>query len=83
MNGKIDRPEEYVDIATKCISDFREKNRDRCLVVLSRNDEMLDSQVTAGDLHPYYEIVWDDKQSHKFKDLSPHLQRIKAFKTLG
>ncbi|WP_423842166.1 YqiA/YcfP family alpha/beta fold hydrolase, partial [Yersinia pestis] len=25
----------------------------------------------------------DDKQNHKFKDLSPHLQRIKAFKTLG
>lgn len=83
MSGKIDRPEEYVDIASKCISDFREKNRDRCLVVLSRHDEMLDSKRTAGDLHSYYEIVWDEKQGHKFKDLSPHLQRIKAFKILG
>ncbi|CFQ28645.1 MULTISPECIES: alpha/beta hydrolase YcfP [Yersinia] len=83
MSGKIDRPEEYVDIASKCINNFREKNRDRCLVVLSRHDEMLDSKLTASDLHPYYEIVWDEKQSHKFKDLSPHLQRVKAFKTLG
>jgi predicted esterase YcpF (UPF0227 family) len=33
MEGKIDRPEEYVDIATKCVSNFREKNRDRCLVI--------------------------------------------------
>jgi predicted esterase YcpF (UPF0227 family) len=36
MEGKIDRPEEYADIATKCVTNFREKNRDRCLVVLSR-----------------------------------------------
>lgn len=43
MEGKIDRPEEYVDIATKCVSNFREKNRDRCLVILSRNDEALNS----------------------------------------
>ncbi len=31
MEGKIDRPEEYADIATKCVTNFREKNRDRCL----------------------------------------------------
>ncbi|MCZ7176501.1 hypothetical protein NK362_26540, partial [Salmonella enterica] len=42
MTGKIDRPEEYLDIATKCVSDFREKNRDRCLVILSREDGVLD-----------------------------------------
>lgn len=36
MEGKIDRPEEYADIATKCVTNFREKNRDRCTVVLSR-----------------------------------------------
>ena len=30
MEGKIDRPEEYADIATKCVTNFREKNRDRC-----------------------------------------------------
>ena len=34
-------------------------------------------------LHHYYEIVWDEEQTHKFKNISPHLQRIKAFKTLG
>ncbi|CNH34880.1 alpha/beta hydrolase YcfP [Yersinia ruckeri] len=82
MSGKIDRPEEYLDIDTKCVRDFREKNRDRCLAVLSRHDEALDSQRTAAALHPYYEIVWDEKQGHKFKDLSVHLKRIKAFKTL-
>ncbi|NAV96719.1 YqiA/YcfP family alpha/beta fold hydrolase, partial [Salmonella sp. hn-h2] len=78
MVGKIDRPEEYLDIATKCVSDFREKNRARCLVVLSREDGVLDSQKTADALHPFYPIVWDDQQSHKFKDISTHLQRIKA-----
>ena len=83
MEGKIDRPEEYVDIATKCVSNFREKNRDRCLVILSRNDEALNSHRAAELLHHYYEIVWDEEQTHKFKNISPHLQRIKAFKTLG
>ncbi len=83
MAGKINRPEEYVDIATKCVSNFRQKNRDRCLVILSREDEALDSQRTAAELHSFYEIVWDDEQGHKFKNISPHLQRIKAFKTLG
>ncbi|ECE4521594.1 hypothetical protein DB625_23735, partial [Salmonella enterica] len=43
----------------------------------------LDSQRSAQALHPYYEIVWDEEQTHKFKNISPHLQRIKAFKTLG
>ena len=83
MEGKIDRPEEYVDIATKCVSNFRDKNRDRCLVILSRNDEALNSHRAADLLHHYYEIVWDEEQTHKFKNISPHLQRIKAFKTLG
>lgn len=59
------------------------KNRDRCLVMLSRHDEALDSQRSAEVLHHYYEIIWDEEQTHKFKSLSPHLQRIKAFKTLG
>ena len=82
MAGKIDRPEEYEDIATKCISDFREKNRDRCLVILSREDGVLDSGKTAEDLHHYYPVEWDEHQSHKFKDISTHLQRIKAFKNI-
>ncbi|CAM3665753.1 hypothetical protein BS639_19975 [Rouxiella silvae] len=79
MTGKIDRPEEYVDIATKCVNDFREKNRDQCLVILSREDGVLDSQETADALSPYYSIIWDEEQSHKFKNISVHLQRIKAF----
>ncbi|MFS7195639.1 alpha/beta hydrolase YcfP [Rahnella inusitata] len=82
MAGKIDRPEEYEDIATKCISDFREKNRDRCLVILSREDGVLNSSKTAEKLHHYYPVEWDEKQSHKFKDISTHLQRIKAFKNI-
>ncbi|EHC35930.1 hypothetical protein SEEC0006_22595 [Salmonella enterica subsp. enterica serovar Choleraesuis str. 0006] len=52
-------------------------------MILSRHDEALDSQRSAQALHPYYEIVWDEEQTHKFKNISPHLQRIKAFKTLG
>ncbi|BAN98428.1 hypothetical protein E05_36620 [Plautia stali symbiont] len=83
MEGKIDRPEEYLDIATKCVSNFREKNRDRCLTILSRHDEALDNQRSAAALHLYYEIVWDEEASHKFKNIAPHLQRIKAFKTLS
>jgi predicted esterase YcpF (UPF0227 family) len=79
MPGKIDRPEEYLDIATKCVNDFRDKNRQHCLVILSREDGVLDSHKSAQLLQPYYDIVWDEKQSHKFKDISPHLQRIKAF----
>jgi len=83
MPGKIDRPEEYLDIATKCVSDFRERNRDRCLLILSRQDEVLDSRRSAAALHPYYPIIWDEQQGHKFKNLSPHLQRINAFKIAG
>lgn len=81
MSGKVDRPEEYVDIATKCISNFREKNRDRCLVVFSRHDDILDNQRSAQALQPYYPIIWDEVEGHKFKNISPHLQRIKTFKS--
>ncbi|ACS85404.1 alpha/beta hydrolase YcfP [Musicola paradisiaca] len=80
MSGKIDRPEEYVDIATKCIENFREKNRERCLVVLSRNDEMLDSARSARLLGDFYNVVWDETETHKFRNIAPHLQRIKTFK---
>jgi len=83
MEGKIDRPEEYADIATKCVDNFREKNRDRCLAILSREDELLDNSRSAEALQPFYQIIWDEQQGHKFKNISQHLQRIKAFKTLG
>ncbi|POF60219.1 hypothetical protein CRN58_04710, partial [Vibrio vulnificus] len=26
------------------------------------------------------EVVWDDKETHKFKKISQHLQKMKAFK---
>ncbi|SQI40405.1 Predicted esterase [Leminorella richardii] len=80
MPGKIDRPEEYLDIVTKCVTDFRTKNRENCLVILSRIDEVLDSQRSADSLSPYYPIVWDEQQGHKFKAISAHLQKIKDFK---
>lgn len=80
MEGKIDRPEEYSDIATKCVSEFRTKNKQKCLCILSKNDETQDNQVTADELSPYYQVVWDEQQSHKFKSLGGQLPAIKAFK---
>lgn len=80
MVGRIDRPEEYDDIATKCVEQYRVKNKGRCLVILSREDEFLNNQDTANELQNYYEIVWDEAQSHKFKKISQHLQTMKAFK---
>ncbi|WP_395755035.1 alpha/beta hydrolase YcfP [Edwardsiella ictaluri] len=83
MPGLIDRPEEYADIATKCVENFRSRNPGRSLVLLSRHDEVLDSQRSAGLLAPYYDVVWDEQQGHKFSSLSPHLQRIRAFKSVA
>ncbi len=40
----------------------------------------MDSQRSADLLHHYYEIIWDEEQTHKFKNISPHLQRLKALK---
>lgn len=80
MEGKIDRPEEYSDIATKCVTDYRTKNKGRCLVFLSTNDETMDNSASENELAAYYDVVWDDKESHKFKKVSQHLQALKAFK---
>lgn len=80
MTGKIDRPEEYEDISTKCVENFRMKNKGRCLVFLSVEDGVLDSKRSAEVLSPYYDIVWDENETHKFKQISHHLQQIKAFK---
>lgn len=80
MQGKIDRPEEYEDIATKCVENFRQKNQGRCLVFLSTQDEVLNSQRSAEVLSPFYEVIWDEVETHKFKQISHHLQRIKQFK---
>lgn len=80
MQGRIDRPEEYEDIATKCVSEFRTKNKGRCLVILSKDDEVHDNSKTAAELETYYDIIWDETQSHKFKKISQHLKTIEAFK---
>ncbi|EEY98409.1 hypothetical protein VOA_002229 [Vibrio sp. RC586] len=82
MQGRIDRPEEYDDIATKCVELFRTKNQGRCLVVLSRQDEIHDNQKTAQELQDYYEIIWDETQTHKFKKIAHHLQTMKSFKAM-
>lgn len=80
MEGRIDRPEEYADISTKCVEKFRSKNSERCMVILSKDDEIRDNEATAQELEPFYSITWDDTQTHKFKKISQHLQAMKAFK---
>ena len=80
MQGRIERPEEYVDIATKCVTEFRKKNAGNCLCILSVNDEVVDNRQTEQELKDYYNIVWDGRETHKFKNISAHLETIKAFK---
>ncbi|PSW21134.1 hypothetical protein C9I98_04065 [Photobacterium sanctipauli] len=80
MEGRIDRPEEYADISTKCVTGFREKNAGNCLCILSTNDEVLDNRHTKDALDDFYDIIWDESETHKFKKISQHLQTIKAFK---
>ncbi|WP_220718157.1 alpha/beta hydrolase YcfP [Agarivorans litoreus] len=82
MQGRIERPEEYIDIASKCVTEFRTKNKGNCTVVLSENDEVLDNKISEQELKEYYQVVWDKEQSHKFKDISHHLQLIKSLKRL-
>lgn len=81
MEGRIERPEEYSDIATKCVTEFRTKNSERCLCILAKQDEAQNNQQTADELSPYYSIIWDEQQSHKFKSIAAHLPAIKAFKS--
>ncbi|MFC3912361.1 alpha/beta hydrolase YcfP [Pseudaeromonas sharmana] len=80
MLGRIERPEEYTDISTKCVTEFRKKNAGNCICILSVNDEVVDNRQTEQELKDYYNIVWDDRETHKFKNISAHLQTIKAFK---
>ena len=80
MVVRIERPEEYYDIATKCVTEFRKKNAGNCICILSVNDEVVDNRQTEQELKDYYNIVWDERETHKFKNISAHLQAIKAFK---
>ncbi|GGI84578.1 UPF0227 protein [Shewanella hanedai] len=80
MVGKLDRPEEYADIANKCVADFRDENRNKSLVILSRNDEVFDNQAVSDELSDFYQICWDEEQPHKLPVLASHLPIIQAFK---
>lgn len=80
MVGKIEWPEEYLDINTKCVSEFRTLNSSKCLCILSRIDNMLDSKQSDYELSDFYRIIFDETQAHKFQDISHHLRTIKAFK---
>ena len=80
MVGRIERPEEYADISTKCVTEFRKKNASNCICILSVNGEVMDNGQTERELKDYYNIVWDEREGHKFKNISSHLQMIKAFK---
>jgi len=82
MVGKIEWPEEYIDIETKCVSSFRKLNSKNCLCILSTTDDMIDSSKSEHELSTYYQVIFDDKQEHKFRDISHHLQTIKHFKEL-
>lgn len=83
MVGKIDRPEEYADIASKCVFQFRDKNQGKSLVILSRQNQVFDPQVSSELLGQFYPLIWDEEQPHKFPSLGPHLNAIKAFRDAG
>lgn len=80
LQDKIDRPEEFEDIALKCVTNFREKNKGNALVLLSSLDEVVNANRSADALAPYYDIIWDDIESHAFNKFSQYILRIKAFK---
>ena len=80
MVGKIEWPEEYLDIKSKCIANFRQKNTQQCLCILSSLDNNTPIKLDDHELAAYYPMILDTQQSHKFKDISEHLQSIKTFK---
>ena len=78
MVGRIEWPEEYLDIGTKCVNKFREENKKNCLCILSvlGNHNELDKH----ELEEFYPVIFDENQGHKFTDISHHLQTLKKFK---
>ncbi|QFU22292.1 alpha/beta hydrolase YcfP [Shewanella eurypsychrophilus] len=80
MLGKIDRPEEYSDIAGKCVTNFREKNEKKALVIVSRQDSENDNIQVEKALNHYYQVIWDEEQPHKFPSLASHLSNIASYK---
>jgi len=80
MVGRIEWPEEYFEIKSKCAKDFRAQNKDNCLCILSTIDSQLDNKLSQHELAPFYPILLDSKQEHKFTDISEHLETVKSFK---
>lgn len=80
LQDKIDRLEEFDDIQTKCVSHFREKNKGKALVLLSSLDEVVNANRSADVLAPYYDIIWDDIETHEFNKFSQYVLQIKEFK---
>ena len=80
LQDKIDRPEEFDDIALKCVTNFREKNKGNALVLLSSLDEVVNANRSADALAPYYDIIWDDIETHEFNKFSQYILQIKAIK---
>ncbi|WP_273402902.1 alpha/beta hydrolase YcfP [Actinobacillus porcinus] len=80
LQDKIDRPEEFDDISLKCVTNFREKNKGNALVLLSSLDEVVNANRSADALAPYYDIIWDDIETHEFNKFSQYILQIKAFK---
>lgn len=81
MAEHIDRPEEYADIANKCVKDFRALNAGKALCILARQDDVNDNVKVESTLKEYYSVEWDEDQLHKFVSLASQLQLIKSFKT--
>lgn len=67
-------------ISAKCVTEFRKKNSGNCLCILSVQDKVRDNRDTERELKNYYDIMWDEHETHKFKNILRHLQRMKAFK---
>ncbi len=80
MIGKIDRPEEYADIMSKCVIRFRSKYEGKALVILSRPDDVNDNAQAYDALNDYYQVIWDEDQPHKSPNLLSYLTLIASFK---
>ncbi|GAJ76992.1 LOW QUALITY PROTEIN: YcfP protein [Vibrio sp. JCM 18905] len=80
MAGRIDRQKSTKISQQNVLISFERKIKLHCLVILSKDDEVHDNAKTAAELEKYYQIIWDETQSHKFKKISHHLQAMKAFK---
>lgn len=49
-------------------------------MLLSSLDEVVNANRSADALAPYYDIIWDDIETHEFNKFSQYILQIKAFK---